>query len=140
LLRQELIVGRVVDTVAFITIEGHYEGRMRIEEVPKDSVLSPAGVRESYHICVITDVAGRIWLVPAGLRKLLELIQGSFKTSLPLLVNFGGPKPLGNYSFASIDALMVVPLLSSLIHSARDRSDLCLLSYYTSAYSRRGIG
>jgi hypothetical protein len=71
LLRQELIVGRVVDIVAFIAIEGHYEGSMRIEEVPKDSVLSPAGIRESYHICVITDVAGRIWLVPAGLRKLL---------------------------------------------------------------------
>lgn len=88
LLRQELIVGRVVGIVAFIAIEGHYEGRMRIEEVPKDSMLSPGGVRESYHICVITDVASWIWLVPAGLWKLLQLIQGAFKASLPLLVNF----------------------------------------------------
>jgi hypothetical protein len=61
---------------------------MRIEEVPKDSMLSPGGISESYHICVITDVAGWIWFVPAGPWKLLQLIQGAFKASLPLRVNF----------------------------------------------------
>lgn len=88
LLRQELIVGRVVCIVAFIAIEGHYEGRVRIEEMPKDPLLSPGGIRESCHIRVITNVAGWIWRVPAGLWKLLQLIQGAFKASLPLLVNF----------------------------------------------------
>jgi hypothetical protein len=35
----------------------------------------------------MTDVAGWIRLVPAGLGKLLQLIQGAFKASLRFLVN-----------------------------------------------------
>jgi hypothetical protein len=70
-----------------MAIESHHKGRVWIKEVPKDTELSPAGVSESYHICVMTDVAGWIRLVPAGLGKLLQLIQGAFKASLRFLVN-----------------------------------------------------
>ena len=53
----------------FIPVKRHYEGIVVLMSVPEGTVLFSILVAKSYHIYVISNVAGGVWLMPILLRE-----------------------------------------------------------------------
>lgn len=61
-LGQSLVAIWVVDIVFLVSFKRHNKSIVGVEEVAKNPNLSSIHIFESYHINVMSEAAGRLWL------------------------------------------------------------------------------